>query len=236
MALELQLSPTDLTFLYNDSPRDFYLKVRHKVYRPREPMASIFNKIDKYIKKSFADLEDIKTMSDELPSGKILISDKKVRSAPMVFDVNGQEVHISINGIFDSILQEHPLEENLFDVIDYKTSSVKDDYIEIYSRQLHAYAYCLENPFNDIPVVKLDKINRLGLIVYEPNGFELENVSLTGTIQWVEMEYNREDFREFMREVAEVLAGDLPTTPTRCDYTKYAQNLLDHGLLNVPTG
>ena len=45
-----QLSSSGLTFLWDECPRRFYLKVVQKFTRPFSPMPAIFNRIDKLTK------------------------------------------------------------------------------------------------------------------------------------------------------------------------------------------
>ena len=49
------LSPSDLTFLWSECPRCFYLKYKLQIKRPSAPFPSIFGKIDLLMKGYFAE-------------------------------------------------------------------------------------------------------------------------------------------------------------------------------------
>ena len=53
MANNWKLSPSDLTFLWDECPRCFYLKVVHNINRPAIPFPKLFNRIDKLMKDYF---------------------------------------------------------------------------------------------------------------------------------------------------------------------------------------
>ena len=78
-----KLSPSDLTFLWEECPRCFYQKVALGLSRPRSPMPSIFNKIDGLEKTFFAG-QRTETITSKLPSGVIELGDKWVESGPLV--------------------------------------------------------------------------------------------------------------------------------------------------------
>lgn len=62
-----KLSPSELTFLWDECPRCFYLKVIRNFSRPWSPFPSIFNRIDKLMKDYF----DGRSAMDTTPDGKI---------------------------------------------------------------------------------------------------------------------------------------------------------------------
>ena len=158
-----KLSPSDFGFLYDECKKCFYLKVKHNFDRPRTPMPSIFTKIDG-IMKNYFEGKSPKDITDTLPEGKIEFGSKWIQSRPFADKNTGNKCYIK--GVTDTVLG---FNDKSFGVIDFKTSHVKDENVEKYSRQLHAYALALENAADGKP--SLSPITRIGLFVVQPNQF-----------------------------------------------------------------
>ena len=116
-------------------------------------------------------------------------------------------------------------DDGTFGVIDFKTSSARGEHIPLYSRQLHAYAYALENPAPG--QLALAPITRLGLLVFEPSNFvhlSEETANLAGKLTWIEMPRDDVAFLDFLRQVVSVLSQPRPPEPavdcTWCGYRK----------------
>ena len=65
-----KLSPSELTFLWDECQRCFYLKVVRKFNRPGMPFPKIFTRIDRLMKDFFYQLPS-NEISPELPSGQV---------------------------------------------------------------------------------------------------------------------------------------------------------------------
>lgn len=101
---------------------------------------------------------------------------------------------LTISGIYDSMLI---LGDGSRAICDFKTSPVKQELVEKYGRQLHAYAWAVERPQLG-PSVRID---RLGLAVFEPREFTLEDgnaASLSGSFTWMEIHRDDCTFRAFL--------------------------------------
>ena len=75
----IKLSPSDLTFLWDECERCFYLKVIHKFNRPTTPMPAIFTKIDGLMKDYFEG-KLTSELTPDLPLGVIQHGEKSVYS------------------------------------------------------------------------------------------------------------------------------------------------------------
>ena len=135
-----KLSPSDLTFLWDECPRCFYLKVVHGFNRPFSPFPKIFNQIDKLMKGYFQGKPTLE-ISSTLPEGSVQFGERWVTSDLISFPKRNASCFIK--GKFDTVVE---FSDGSFGVVDFKTSAAKPEHIEFYSRQLHAYAYALENP------------------------------------------------------------------------------------------
>ncbi|MGA7873496.1 MAG: hypothetical protein WCA22_21625 [Candidatus Binatus sp.] len=95
---------------------------------------------------------------------------------------------------------------------DIKMSKVRDPNLVKYGRQLHSYAYALEQAKLGSP--SLSRIERLGLIVFEPASFSNEQPgsgSLIGLVNWVEIARDDGAYLEFVFELVTML--DRPFAP-----------------------
>jgi hypothetical protein len=68
-----KLSPSDLTFLWDECPRCFYLKVKHNFRRPAMAFPKIFSRIDLLMKDVYLG-NSTKKISPALPEGKVLMT------------------------------------------------------------------------------------------------------------------------------------------------------------------
>jgi len=110
-----KLSPSDLTFLWNECKRCFYLKVVHKFNRPRMPFPKIFSRID-LLMKNYYEGKSSAEISPELPIGKVTFGEKWVQSQPIILP--GHETGCFIRGKFDTVVS---FSNGSYAVIDFKT-------------------------------------------------------------------------------------------------------------------
>ena len=221
----LKLSPSDLTFLWDDCPRCFYLKVALGINRPPVPFPGIFSNIDLLMKRLFAG-KNTSEFSPDLPSGKVLFSGKWVESTP----IHPAESPLScyIKGIFDSVLQ---FDDGSYAVVDFKTSEPNPKHVEFYGRQLRAYAYALEHP---APLkLALSPITRLGLLCVEPIDIDRDEhgrIRYVGDVTWMEVPRDEKGFLNFLGQVMQVLSAPEPPAPAeKCPFCKYREEARAHG-------
>lgn len=212
-----KLNPSDLTFLWDDCRRCFYLKVVKGMPRPYGPMAKIFILIDREMKAYYSG-KRTESIAEGLPPGVIEHSEKWVESRP--FHPRDHESACYILGKFDTIVR---FDDGTYGVIDFKTSQRKPEQIPFYSRQLHAYARALEDPvpgrFSVAPVA------RLGLLVFEPTQYTQGKTGLVGfagRASWLEVPRDDEAFDLFLAQVLDLLALREPPRPhADCEWCKY---------------
>jgi hypothetical protein len=93
-------------------------------------------------------------------------------------------------------------------VVDFKTAEPNADHVATYSRQLHAYALALEQPWSG-PAAR---VSALGLLCFLPNSFtSADTAALSGEVKWFEVERDDPTFLRFLIEVASVV--DEPEPP-----------------------
>jgi hypothetical protein len=155
-----KLSPSELTFLWDEFPRCFYLKVVHNISRPATPMPKIFNRIDKLMKDYFQG-KSTHEIYAELPEGIVSLGERWVVSEEI--QIPGYASIVYFRGKCDSIIE---FSDGSIGIADFKTSEPKKEHVEFYSRQLHAYAYSLEHPAPG--ALSLKPISVMGLLSVDP--------------------------------------------------------------------
>ncbi len=212
-----RLSPSDFAFLWDDCKRCFYLKVARGFQRPRGIMPKIFTTIDNKMKQCF-DGKPTSEFVAALPKGVVKYADQWVESKPIAFPGHHSECYL--RGKFDTVIE---FEEGGYAVIDLKTSEAKNEHVSLYGRQLHAYAYALENAAPG--GLALRPIKKLGLLVFEPTSFSQQReikATLSGELTWVEIPRNDRGFLRFLGEVMDVLEQpNPPSGADTCEWCRY---------------
>lgn len=166
------------------------------------------------------------SISPELPDGVAKFSEKWVKSRPILLP--GHENTCQIRGRFDTVLQ---FDDSSYGVIDFKTSQPRSSHVEFYSRQLHAYAYALENP--ESGSFGLTPISKLGLVVVEPHDLDrLKNDSLAyvGKMTWLECPLDMDKFLNFIDQALTLLDNNTPPKSDEgCGYCQYRQAARETG-------
>ena len=221
-----RLSPSDFAFLWEECKRCFYLKVVKGFRRPSSPMPKIFTNIDLQMKQCFAGKRTAQVVP-ALPSGVFEYSEKWVQSGPIV--VPGHASQCVIRGRFDNAIR---FDSGGYGIDDFKTSARSEEHIPLYSRQLHAYAYAVENPAPGH--LSLKPVSKLGLLVFEPCIFvhrETGKSGLAGGVRWIEIARDDEAFLRFLGEVLDVLERpELPGGSPSCEWCIYRDSSRRTGL------
>lgn len=223
-----KLSPSDFAFLYEGCKRCFYLKVNHGIAQPTMPLPGIFTIIASLLKTHYTG-KSTKELHPSFPAGIVNYGERFVRSMPI--QINGRRSTCFINGRFDIVVE---FKDKTFGVIDFKTGTPKDAYSSLYGRQLHAYAYALENPAPG--ALKLAPVTWLGLLYFPPirtlqNG-DIGKLLYEAEIHWVKTERDDNNFLNFIDEVLTFLENPTPPEPSQncnwCNYVKtvHIKNLL----------
>jgi len=212
-----KLSPSDLTFLWDECPRCFYLKVVRKFNRPSTAFPGIFSRID-MLMKNFFEGRSTAEFTPNLPPGVVRMGGKGVESHPL--HLPGHSAVYKIAGRFDSVLE---FEDGTYAVVDFKTTSPKQEHVAFYSRQLHAYSYALEHPAPG--KLCLAPVTRLGLFSLDLDGLErvsIDRLALLGPVHWQEVPHDEAGFLAFLGSVADVLEQPEPPPPgEKCGFCKY---------------
>ena len=219
--MNYKLSPSDLTFMYEGCKRCFYQKVVNGIAQPSIPLPAIFSKIAGLLKDHY-DGKPTSKLHAALPPGTVSHGEKNVRSN--VIQLRNHDATCYISGRFDIVVS---FEDGTYGVIDFKTGNPNTEAINLYIRQLHAYAYALEHPAPH--ALALAPVTKLGLLYFYPDSVSQqssERLAYEANITWIEIRKDEEDFLEFIDEVLDVL--ELPEAPEHspnCQWCGYIAKL-----------
>jgi hypothetical protein len=222
-----KLSPSDLTFLFEECRRCFWMKVVGGLPRPRSPFPKIFILLDSQTKRFFAG-KRTEEIAAGIRSGRVMYGERAVRSGPLV--VPGHERPVLLTGRFDSALR---FDDETFGLVDFKTTEPRERHVRLYGRQLHAYALAAENPAPGSLLLR--PVTQLGLLCVEPTAMVRHRggVAYGGQSHWIEIPRDDDAFLAFLGGVLSVLEREGPPLPAPtcqfCDYlTTGALRLIAH--------
>jgi hypothetical protein len=209
------ISPSDLTFLFGECHRCFWLKYNLGVSRPGfmplvGPMASMQEKT--FQGKTSTDL-GLKNQGGLVTSwGQTVVSEK--------IKIGGRITKWYVKGKYDLVLS---FANSKVAIIDCKitTGEMDEKKLELYKPQLEAYAFALENPQNGEPVDVIET----GLLMWKISSAN-SNLEMLGPIFQTEPSYLFSDrdpnfFQVFISRVIKVLDGDIPAESENCSFCKY---------------
>ena len=221
--MNYKLSPSDFAFLYEGCKRCYYLKVVHGISQPSIPLPAIFSRMAGLLKEYY-DGKSTKELHPDLPPGTVRYGEKYVQSNPIRFP--SHKVTCFIRGRFDIVVE---FEDKTYGVIDFKTGKPNEEYLNLYKRQIHAYAYALENPAPG--ALKLSPVTKMGLLYFYPSKIDQESIewlSYQAQIHWEEIPKDEEWFLKFIGEVLGVLESPQPPAPSPdCEWCSYIGELED---------
>jgi len=220
-AMNYKLSPSDMTFLYEGCKRCFYQKVVNNIAQPSIPLPSIFSKIAGLLKDHY-DGKPTSELHAALPPGTVSHGEKNVRSN--VIQLRNHDATCYISGRFDIVVS---FEDGTYGVIDFKMGNPKSESANLYSRQLHAYAYALEHPAPG--KLSLSPVTKLGLLYFYPDNINqqsIDRLNYGAEIVWVGIEKDEQGFLSFIDEVLDVLElAEAPEHSPRCEWCGYISKL-----------
>ena len=111
------LSPTDLTFLWDECPRCFYNKVALGRPRPRAPFPRVFGLIDRAMKDFYLGAR-AETLVPGMAPGVIVDGDRWVKTAPIV--PPGASSSLVIRGRVDVLVA---CDDGTTAVVEFKTAA-----------------------------------------------------------------------------------------------------------------
>jgi len=216
-----KLSPSDFSFLYEGCKRCFYLKVVRKITQPSIPLPAVFSKIAVLLKDHYTG-KHTNELHPALPPGVVKYGEQRVQSEPI--RVPGHDATCFINGRFDIVVD---FADGSYGVIDFKTGNPKEEYADLYGRQLHAYAYALEHPARG--ALHLSPVTKLGLLYFYPSRIHqqrIEGLSYEADITWIKIEKDEQRFLQFLDEVLAILESPHPPPPSPgCLWCAYVSKL-----------
>ena len=198
------LSPSELTFLWDECRFCFYMKVKHNIAY-KGPFPAIFGSMGD-LTSGFYHYKPTTVLSETLPSGVLKFREGWVKSAPIEFD--GISSQCVIRGRFDAVAA---FDDGSFGLIDYKTSNAAHEKAAFYSRQLSAYAWSLEHPARG--ALALSPVTRMGLFIISPSRFEPASdgdMVFISRTTWLDVPRDDAGFMDFLGGVMAVLDADEP--------------------------
>lgn len=215
-----KLSPSSLTFSWDQCKYCFYLKVKHNI-GIGGVFPGIFGKMANLTSQFYLG-RSTSEISPTLPTGVVKIREGYVKSAPIT--IPGTASQCYINGRFDALLE---FEDGSYGIVDYKTSEAKDEHAAFYSRQLSAYAYALEHPAPN--ALSLSPVSRLGLFVVTPDRFEPTSTNemvFVNKTTWMDVPRDDTAFLALLGDVLAVLDAPAPPEPSPdCELCKYRERM-----------
>jgi len=185
------------------------------------PLPSIFSKIASLLKNHY-DGKHTSELHVALPPGTVSHGEKSVKSE--VIQLPGHNATCFISGRFDIVVS---FDDGTYGVIDFKTSNPNTESANLYSRQLHAYAYALEHPATT--ALALSPITKLGLLYFYPSGASqqsIERLFYEAEISWIEIEKDEQGFLSFIDEVLDLLESpEAPEASSNCQWCNYISKL-----------
>lgn len=225
-SIPIKLSPSDLTFLWDECPRCFYLKYIRGVRRPAAPFPAIFGAIDRLMKAQFAG-HPATDLDASLPPGIVAVTEQWIESLPVILP--GHTLPFYLRGKLDAMID---FTDGSYGVVDFKTSEPKLEQIPFYSRQLHAYAYALQYPAPNR--LGRSPISLLGLYVETPHATltsTTREISFHFRSTWLEVPYLENGFLSFLDQVMSLLElSEPPPADEKCAYCQYRQHAREHGM------
>src|SRR5947208_2270783 len=94
-ASPVKLAPSDLTFLWEECQRCFWLKAKRVLKRPSAPFPKVFTRLDQQTKDYFFG-KRAEEMAEGLRPGRVVLEDRWVRSA--LLDVPGHGSSVVLAG------------------------------------------------------------------------------------------------------------------------------------------
>lgn len=203
------LSPSDLTSLWDDCPRCFYLHVARGFPRP----ASVASTLDAWVKAS-CNGRRTETIAADMPRGVFEIGERIVQSEELDVHLPDAIHRCVIRGTVDVIVR---LDDGRYAVVDLAVADGVTP-ITARARRLHASAYALEHPAPEVGA--LGPVTHLGVLALAPESLaaDVSRGQLSGGLRWTEVPRDDGMLFGFLAEVLSVLArpqppGGMPLCP-----------------------
>ena len=185
----------------------------------------IFNAFD-LIQKKFLINKSVKTMSKDLPDGRIMTELSGYIGSSILKDNKGRP--FIIRGKTDVVV-EFNTNPKKYGIIDLKTTNINPSKIENYKFQLESYATIFLNPNSKTP--KFSNIEELGLYLFEPK--EITNISNNACNMKFETLYLKgqryeEDLKNRITDIIDVYEMKQPPEyNSACGTCKFVMSLIE---------
>jgi len=206
-----KLSPSDFKYLYEDCKHCYYQKVKYNITLPSIGMPGVFSKMNSLLQNAIIGM-DLRDINSKLPAGRIEVKEGFLQSKPIP---PSNDCYIS--GRFDIA---SCLDDGTYSVIDFKITDPKEDKIQKFFAQLHAYKFALENPAFGEPKM----VSKMGVVAINPEeiSFPDDNVIFRAKPQWFEISEDMDRFYAFISEISALLNGPVPPeNPDNCKWCYY---------------
>ena len=215
------ISPSDLTFSWNDCKRCFWLKYRLGIVASGM-MPGLVTSLSSRQEKWYKD-KSSHHFSPSLPAGVVDSTGLKVQSAPIVVD--GIVSPFSLVGKYDFLLR---YEHGTYGIIDTKIVGKNNGKGDFYWPQLAAYDYILANP----AAGESREVETLGLMVWAVGEVNFDGVTdpaITFPTAYEPVQRDPSKFDQFIAGVVNVLLGDVPKSGPKCGNCAYVSAMKETG-------
>lgn len=204
-----KLSPSDFKYLWEQCKHCYWQKVRKGVLQPSIGIPSIFNRMSGLVQKSLQG-NNIRDYVAELPDGVFVREETYLKSKPLP---SGKAY---LKGRCDLLVK---FSDGTHGVIDAKMTDARDESLNLFERQLHAYKYAFENPEEEEPM----EISRVGLLLLSPTAvkFNKGHFYYQAKPVYKEIALDMDKFFGFIGEIESVLDAEVPKPSHSCDWCKY---------------
>ncbi|MDP3998428.1 MAG: PD-(D/E)XK nuclease family protein [bacterium] len=154
---------------------------------------------------------DLRSINPALPSGIVEVKEGFLKSIAIP-----PSNDCFVSGRFDIISR---LEDETYALIDFKISDPKEEKVQKFKHQLHAYKFSLENP----SFGPKKKISKMGVVVVAPDAIEFlrGGIIFKSSPVWFEIAEDMNNFFSFISEVSSLLNGPVPKINENCAWCKY---------------
>lgn len=213
------ISPSDLTFLWGECKKCFWLKYRKGISRPG--FMPLVGPMSAFQESRYRN-QETSSMDSSLPVGVISDWGKTIESSPIIID--GVETGWRIKGKYDVVITFH---DGTIGLVDCKvtTGEMDENKIDLYWPQLEAYAFALENPLLGVG----HEVSETGLLMWRivsaETNFTEQNV-FSADKSYLSSPRRQEDFLTLMKEVITILEGSMPEAGDKCTTCKFVEKRL----------
>ena len=181
--------------------------------QPSIQIPGIFTRMSGLLQKSLQG-QNVREFVPELPDGVFVREEAYLKSKPLP---SGKSY---LKGRCDLLVK---FTDGTYGVIDAKMTDTRDESLNMFDRQLHAYKYAFENPAEEEPIA----ISRVGLLLISPRAVKPNKGYFYYQAQPVykEIQLDINKFFGFINEVENVLDAEMPKPDNSCDWCKYKHGL-----------